>query len=112
MVAGQSIKCRTFAIVSTTSIPNSAPDLPQEHDGPSYQGGPVWTPITPIQGSLFHADAQIREAIRIRTGPCLNRLVQSRPNNLRAASSDDAGFWPVTSFPSVTTKDAQSAPFS
>lgn len=37
---------------------------------------------------------------------------QSRPSNFRAVSSEDAGFWPVTSLPSVTTKDAQSAPFS
>jgi len=35
----------------------------------------------------------------------------SSDNSLWAASSEDAGFWPVTSLPSVTTKDAQSSPF-
>ena len=49
---------RIFAIVSTISIPTSAPDQPRKHCGPQLQGGPVWTPISPETGSLFHADPQ------------------------------------------------------
>jgi hypothetical protein len=33
-------------------------------------------------------------------------------SNASAPARDEAGFWPVTSFPSVTTKLAQSAAFS
>ena len=46
-----------------------------------------------------------------RNSRVCDRPVQSSSSNLRAASSDEAGFWPVTSLPSVTTKDAQSSPF-
>ncbi|MBP0496570.1 hypothetical protein, partial [Roseomonas indoligenes] len=39
-----------------TSIPTQAPDHPGNHREPRRQRGPVWTPITPPTGSLFHAD--------------------------------------------------------
>lgn len=48
---------RTFAIVSTISIPASAP-MTMEASVDPQSGGPDWTPITPKTGSLFHADSQ------------------------------------------------------
>ncbi|WP_244881538.1 LysR substrate-binding domain-containing protein [Roseomonas mucosa] len=50
---------RIFATVSTTSIPALAPDHPGNHCEPRRQWGPVWTPITPPTGFLFHADPQL-----------------------------------------------------
>ncbi|MCZ8044681.1 MAG: hypothetical protein O9330_19615, partial [Beijerinckiaceae bacterium] len=54
-----------FAIVSTTSIPNSPPTNP-EALWTHHRGGPVWTPITPKTGSLFHAylQANAQESIQ------------------------------------------------
>ncbi len=40
-----------------------------------------------------------------------DRPGHSSDRSFRAASSDEAGFWPVTSLPSITTKEAQSSPF-
>ena len=44
-------------------------------------------------------------------GRSLGPLFHSSARSLRAASTEDAGFWPVTSLPSTTTKDDQSSPF-
>lgn len=49
---------RIYAIVSTTSIPTSAPmSLMEANVNPPFRGGPDWMPITPKTGSLFHADS-------------------------------------------------------
>ena len=44
-----------FAIVSTTNIPNSLPQIFEGASVQNYQGGHFWTPITPIMGSTLHA---------------------------------------------------------
>ena len=46
---------RIFAIVSTISIPTSAPIIMEASVDPQPRG-PDWMPITPKTGSLFHAE--------------------------------------------------------
>ncbi|MCG7358517.1 lytic transglycosylase domain-containing protein [Roseomonas mucosa] len=41
-------------------MPALAPDHPGNHCEPRRQWGPVWTPITPPTGFLFHADPHTR----------------------------------------------------
>src|SRR5882724_12417025 len=46
-------------IVSTTSIPRHPLGIPSGSACLSSQkGGQSWTPITPLQGSIFHAGSQ------------------------------------------------------
>jgi len=47
-----------------------------------------------------------RGSHRLAAVPCYRSV-----SSWRAAFAKDAGFWPVTTLPSVTTKDAQSSPF-
>ena len=47
-----------FAIVSTTNIPNSLPQIFEGASVQNYRGGHFWTPITPIMGSTLHAYPQ------------------------------------------------------
>jgi hypothetical protein len=71
LIASPYTKCRqrTFATVSTTSIPITAPGHPRNQREPHHQGGPFWTPITPSTGSFFHADPQSGPYITSRLGP-------------------------------------------
>ncbi len=63
-------------------------------------------------GEIFHGGLLM---LNVQTdGPHSRPSVctpHSSDSSLRAASSDEAGFCPVTSVPSTTTKDAQSSPF-
>jgi integrase/recombinase XerD len=48
------------ATAATTSIPIMTPVPPGSHREPHPQRGPVWTPITPLRGSFFHAESHLR----------------------------------------------------
>lgn len=58
---------------------------------------------------LWHATGGLIATPALKPPKLLRQISAS---SLRAASSEEAGFWPVTSLPSTTTNEAQSAPFS
>src|SRR5271168_4091364 len=59
---------RIFAIVSTISIPTSAPIIMEASVDPQPRG-PDWMPITPKTGSLLHADSHTAASLIAGRGP-------------------------------------------
>ena len=51
---------RIRATVSTTSIPFTSSRAKHERLNQASSGGQFWTPITPQQGSIFHADSHLK----------------------------------------------------
>ena len=63
-----------FAIVSTTNIPNSLPQIFEGASVQNYQGGHFWTPITPIMGSTLHAYPQVEAINGLYKAEVIHRL--------------------------------------